>query len=289
MTSLDDSFMTYAPEPPATVEQTPFHSQYAPPVPAEKQRNIVGLIGFITATIGFVFACVPGALIIGWILLPVGFILSIVGLCLNGKKKGLSIAGLIVAVVGTIVGFVVFFAVVATSFDEAFSTGEVSVDQPVAETQPDDVTQEPSAPSEGTRENPFPIGSAITQGDWTTTVNSVNLDANQLISDENPFNESAPEGSTYILVNVTATYNGAKAEGDYPFVSVEYVTPGGNTVSMTDSFAVVPEPFDQMTTLYSGASASGNLSLAVPTEGLTGGVLAIRPHMLGDKVFVAVQ
>lgn len=279
------TFTPEAPQPPAQTQQP----QYAAPVAAAKQKNTVGLIGFIVAIVGLVFACIPGALIVGWVLLPVGFILSIVGLCLSGKKKGLSIAGLIISVVGTIIGFVVFFTVVVTSFDEAFSGGDVTVEQPVTEGAAEGASEEPATPAEGTRENPYPIGTAITQGDWTVTVNSVNLDATQLLADENLFNEAAPEGTTYILVNLTSTYNGTKADGDYPFVSLEYVTPGGNTVSMTDTFAVAPEPFDLMTTLYEGASTTGNMALAVPTEGIADGVLTVTPHMLGDKVFGAVK
>ena len=284
--------MTNAPDAPqsyATPPQPPAQPQYAATAPEAKQKNTVGLIGFIIAVVGFIFACIPGALIVGWILLPVGFILSIVGLCLSGKKKGLSVAGLIISVVGTIVGFVVFFTVVVTGIDEAISGGEITVEQSTTDEKDASADEESAAPAEGTRENPYPIGSAITQGDWTVTVNSVNLDATQALADENLFNEAAPDGSTYILVNVTATYIGADAAGDSPFVSVDYVTAGGNTISMTDTFAVAPDAFPQMTTLYEGASATGNISLAVPTEGITEGVLAVSPHLLGDTVFVAVQ
>ena len=285
--------MTTPQDTPPPVAQPQFQPQYAAPLSVAKQQNTIGLIGFIAAIVGFGFACIPGALIVGWILLPIGFTLSIVGLCLKGKAKGLSLAGLIIAVVGTIVGFVVFFTLIVTSVDQAISGGDVAVEQPVEDVSTDDTvaptTDAPRDPTEGTRNNPYPIGTAITQGDWTVTVNSVNLDANQLIADENTFNEPAPEGSTYMLVNVTATYIGTNADGEYPFVSVDYVTPDGNTISMLDSFALAPESFDQLTTLYEGASTTGNISLAVPAEGITEGVLAVHPHMLGDKVFVAVK
>jgi hypothetical protein len=52
-----------------------------PPSPAgpqgpAKRNNTIGLIGLIASIIGFVFACVPGALIIGWVLLPIAFVLG---------------------------------------------------------------------------------------------------------------------------------------------------------------------------------------------------------------------
>jgi hypothetical protein len=78
------------------------------------------LIALIVSIIGFVFACIPGALIVGWVLLPAAFVLSIVGLCLSGKSKGTSIAAVIISIVGVVVGLVVFFAVVADAFHDAF-------------------------------------------------------------------------------------------------------------------------------------------------------------------------
>ena len=69
--------------------------------------------------LGFVFACIPGALIVGWVLLPIAFVLSLVALFLAGAKWP-AITGLIIAITGTIVGVVVFFVVVSDAFDDAF-------------------------------------------------------------------------------------------------------------------------------------------------------------------------
>jgi hypothetical protein len=40
------------------------------------------------SVVGFVFACVPGALIVGWVLLPIAFILGIVGIDSGWKGQG---------------------------------------------------------------------------------------------------------------------------------------------------------------------------------------------------------
>jgi hypothetical protein len=74
-----------------------------PQAPA-KRTNTIGLIALIVSIIGFVFACVPGALIVGWVLLPMAFVLGIVGVFLSGKAKGTSIAAIIVSIIGTVVG-----------------------------------------------------------------------------------------------------------------------------------------------------------------------------------------
>lgn len=220
--------------------------------------------------------------------------------CLHNSRKTTGIQWFCVSApelafdLSALVGFIVFFTVVATSFDEAFGNGETTVEVPAETVAYEETAEAEEAPVEatpeaGTRENPYPIGSTITQGDWAVTVNGVTLDATEAVANENPFNEVAPEGSAYILVSLTATYNGTDGDGEAPWVSVEYVTAGGNTVNSFDNMAVAPEAFDLMSTLYSGASATGNFVLAAPVDGLTEGVLAITPGMIGDKVFVAVQ
>ncbi|WP_336660810.1 hypothetical protein [Leucobacter sp. USHLN153] len=282
-------------------DATPLPSQPTPNdaiPPARKQKNVLGMVAFVISVVGFVFACIPGALFGGWILLPVAFILSLVSLFVKGKGKALGISALTISVVGTVVGVSVFFFVIASSFEKAFTTGDSSLideldDEIAAELDAEEADEAQSDERDvnraGSRGNPYALGTEITQGDWTVTVNSVNLDANQIIIDENPFNKPALEGSTWILANVTATYTGDNPDGEFPLVLVDYVTPGGNTVSMTDAIAVAPEPFSLVGTLYEGASATGNVPLAVPKEGLSEGLLAITPGMGGEKVFVAVK
>jgi hypothetical protein len=44
-----------------------------------------------------------------------------------------------------------------------------------------------------------------------------------------------------------------------------------------------------MSTLYKGGTVTGNKAIEVPTATAGQGVLAVRPGMLADKTFVAVQ
>lgn len=85
-----------------------------------RKPHVISWVALGLAAIGFVFACIPGALIIGWVLLPISFILSIVAFFLKGMKWP-AIVALVASVVGTIVGVVVFLSVVAGAFDDAFS------------------------------------------------------------------------------------------------------------------------------------------------------------------------
>ncbi|MEV7606535.1 hypothetical protein AB0N65_13945 [Paenarthrobacter sp. NPDC089322] len=253
--------------------------------------NVLGLIALITAVLGFIFACIPGALIVGWILLPIAFVLAIVSLFLKDKAKGMGVAALITSIVGTIVGVVVFFAVVATSFDNAFGSGDTKVVQPSGTAGANAGTAENKpAAGAGTRENPHPIGSTIESDDWRVVINSVTLAATDAVVAANQFNKPPAPGSEYILVNYSATYIGDDPDGQMPaFVSIEYVTATGTTVSGLDSLVVAPESIDSMSTLYKDATATGNKAIEVPTAAADQGVLAVRPGMLADKVFVSVK
>ncbi|MFD0452397.1 hypothetical protein ACFQZK_17625 [Rhodococcus aetherivorans] len=152
-----------------------------------KQKNTVGLIAVITAVIGFVFACIPGALIVGWILLPIAFILGIVGLFQSGKAKGTSIAAVIIAIVGTIVGFIVFFTVVTDAVDEAFGGSDLSVAESNSGDSP--VTSGDSQDAPGSRDNPFPSArrSSTTSG------------TSSLVLHARPVMRSAPKTRSTIL------------------------------------------------------------------------------------------
>ena len=133
---------------------------------AKKPLNVLGLIALITAALGFIFACIPGALIIGWILLPIAFVLALVSLFLKDKPKWTGVTALIVSIVGTIVGFAVFFSVVAASVDNAIGSGDTKVVEPSRDAGSNGgAAEEEPAAKAGTRENPYPIGSVIESDD----------------------------------------------------------------------------------------------------------------------------
>lgn len=262
------------------------------PAKAKKQSNAVGLIALIAAALGFVFACIPGALIVGWILLPIAFVLGLVSLFLRDKTKWMGVTALIVSIVGTVVGFMVFLAAVATSVDNALGSGDTTVLKPSANAGAGNGAAAPKeqAPEAGTRQNPYPIGSVIESRDWRVVINSVNLAATDAVVAANRFNDSPARGSEYLLVNYSVTYIGNDADGEMPaFVSVDYVTADGKTIDGLDKLVLAPESMDTMSTLYTGGTATGNKAIEVPAATAGQGVLAVRPGMLADKVFVAVQ
>jgi len=263
--------------------------------PGKKQRNIVGLIALIVAVVGFIFACIPGALIVGWILLPISFILSIVGLAMSGKTKGTSISALIVSIVGFIVGVLVFLFAVGSAFDEAFDEG-ASASAPDSDSSAaldNDATaatqeQEPVDDAVGARSNPVEMGSTISSSDWDVTVDDFDHDATDAVLSANEFNEEPSDGNSYALAEVTVTYTGEESGTPWADITFAYVTEDGNTVNAYDTMTVAPDPdFSEINELYEGASGSGNLVFEIPQD--DDGVLRVTPGMLADDVFVATE
>ena len=254
-----------------------------------KQRNIVGIIGLVCAIAGLVFSCIPGALIVGWVLLPIGFILGLVGLFLAGKKKGTSIAAVIVSVVGTVVAVAVFAFVVVDSFDEAFNgDGDVSVSGEASDSSENQASADGEDAggenASGSRENPAAIGQVLSNDNWDLTVNSFNPNATAEVSGANPFNEASEPGHQYAVANLTFTYKGEGSEL-VDMLPVAFVAENGTVSRTFDSMAVPPEPA-LSGEVYAGGEATGNVVLQIP-EGQPG-VLRIELGMFGDEVFVAV-
>lgn len=167
------------------------------------------------------------------------------------------------------------------------STPEVDTDPaPADEVEVEEVIEE--APDEGTRENPYPLGSEITDGDWTVVINSVNLDATDAIVGHNEFNEPPEDGNIYILVEATVTYNGTDPQGEVPMTTIDYVTADGNTIDIA-WVDYAETDFTLLDPLYEGASHTGSNAYEVPADTAAEGVLAVAPDMMSDRVFVAVQ
>ena len=269
--------------------------QVAVEPPATKPHPL-GWVALALAVVGFVFACIPGALIVGWVLLPIAFVLAIVGFFLRGKKWPV-ITALVLSVVGTVVGFVVFLTVVSDSVDEAFGDSDVTVSpRAPEESLADDESagsddapapeQEDAAADPGTRENPVPLGTVVSGDDFDVTISSVQLDATDAVMAANQFNEAPPEGSTYALINATVTYTGEES-GFALEVTIDYVTSSGEVLASYDTFAVAPEPQLGLDELYNGGTTTGNVVIAVPAGDT--GLIRVTPGLFADEVFVATQ
>ena len=255
----------------------------APPPAPVKQNNTIGLIALIVAVIGAVFACIPGALVIGWVLLPIALILGIVGACQSGKSKGTSVAAIIVSIVGTVVGVVVFMTVVSDAFGNAFHGSDLSTSPPTPAKSGGNQAPTSTDNGRGSRENPFAIGEPVHTKDWEITLGTPH-EAGAEISAENQFNEPPKPGMQFWIVPVTATYLGEKT-GNLAFgITVKFV--GTDNRTYNDACGVIPDPLNQVGDLYKGGVANGNVCVAVPA-GADG--LWTLTTGFGDPAFFAAK
>lgn len=120
-----------------------------------RTRNTIGLIAMIVAIAGFVFAVMEGAYILGWILLPIGFVLGLVGLFQRDKPKGMAIAAVIISIVGTIAGAIAFMSSMTRIVDETLgssgTTTAVAPASPGVQAQPTQDAAQPTQAADGKR------------------------------------------------------------------------------------------------------------------------------------------
>ncbi|SDC39548.1 hypothetical protein SAMN05216410_1792 [Sanguibacter gelidistatuariae] len=128
------------------------------------------------------------------------------------------------------------------------------------EPTPEPVATTP-APAEGTRANPFAIGEAVGNEDWSVVL-SAPREAGAEVSAENQFNSPPAAGFEFYIVPVSATYTGAETGTAWLDLQVAFV--GSDGVTYSDSCGVIPESLNDVGELYAGGVAAGNACVAVP-------------------------
>ena len=118
--------------------------------PSNPGPNVVGIIALVVAIAGFVFACIPDVMGVAWILLPVAFVLSLVGLFARGAKWP-AVTGLVISIVATVVGIVVFVNALVGSFGDVWDTIDDAIPDATDIPQPGDPApfgepEQPAAP-----------------------------------------------------------------------------------------------------------------------------------------------
>lgn len=88
--------------------------------PPVKQRDLLGLMALTLSIIGFVLACIPASLSVGWIVLGIAFLLGIVGTLKSGQAKNSSIAAIVISVLGMIVSAAIVLFAVSGLFVDLF-------------------------------------------------------------------------------------------------------------------------------------------------------------------------
>lgn len=280
----------------------PPHPSAPAPPPAAKG---MGIAAMVLGIVGLVLAFIPFVGLIGLALGLLAVVLGIVAV-VQRTGRGQGVAGIVtgaasVVVAGAIALMLGLFA--SAVDDERRSRGDVDIvespspaeeDGSGSEQAPDgsaeassgeaaesaesdaaprdetaeEATEDDSGSDEaGGRENPLTLGETAVVDDWEVTIHDVTFDADEQIAAESPVNDSAPEGSSYALIDAEITYTGDGSSTSLLDVGIAYVADSGETHSWTDQFVLTPDELDRSQELYTGGTARGNVAIAVPEDG----------------------
>ena len=96
--------------------QLNFYGAAQPPQPPQRQSNVLGIIAFITALLGFVLTCLPFWFLIDGVVLCTAVILGFIGLFMKDQRNLWPIIALCTAAVGAVLGFIIKIALTVGLF-----------------------------------------------------------------------------------------------------------------------------------------------------------------------------
>lgn len=207
----------------------------------------------------------------------------------------------IVKIVAGVVAVVIVFAAgfsagyekakddVRSVFQDAFSG--MGSETPTATEEP---VEKDVLAEVGTRSNPAPMGTTVLFSDnsgdvWEVTLSDPILNANEIVANENQFNEAPPEGFQYAMVTVTAKYVGKKTGTPSWDLNLSFVTAAGTTHNQGDVSAVIPSSLYDINELYPDAVGVGNIVIAVPSDNVEAGNWTVSAGYGNDKYFYQAQ
>ncbi len=119
----------------------------------------------------------------------------------------------------------------------------------------------PPAEPDGSRQDPFLIGTSVGNDEWTVVLGAPH-EAWDEIRAENRFNEPPEEGMEHWIVPVTATYTGE--ETGLAWIDLEFAFVGEDARTYDDCREVIPDDLMDIDELYEGGVAEGNVCITVP-------------------------
>ena len=252
---------------------------------APPQSNGLGIAALVVGIIAFLTGLIPW---LGLVLASAAIALGIFAL-LRSQRKGFAITGLVLGGVAFLTGLIVtiVFSLVASSPSSDSSADRAPVAVESSEPSPADdaeataspTREESSAPEEpeepatsadGSVEAPFPqpyIATGLLGGEnYSLAARVVAADANAQVEEWNMFNDDAPAGFKYVVVELTMT--GIDPDGVEPSIAewdLYLATDEGNRYS--SEYVIFGEGMPSMSdgpTLYPGNSFTGYTAYIVP-------------------------
>jgi hypothetical protein len=178
----------------------------APQAPAPKSNagKGLGIAALIIAIVALLLCWVPIINNFAAFLGLVSLVLGVVSLVLAAKRngtKGLGIASTVISIVAIVLVFVTQ-AAYSAAIDEISAAVEDAADGERA------VTEEVA---EAAQADALALGESAVVGDYSVAVQSVQLDADELVAAANEFNE--PASGQYVVAELAVEYTGTE-EGD---------------------------------------------------------------------------
>jgi hypothetical protein len=273
----------------------------APPVtvaPPKNGKNGLATASLVIGIIALIGAVIPFVNYMSGLVATVGAVLGLVAVIQKHRRNGTAIAGLIISVAAIILSIALaaaYTAGFAASVADATSTKTLA--KPAAGAPAAEPAAKPAAPAAkavGTRDNPAPIGTTVVVQDagspaWEVTPGKPTLDANALVAKENQFNDKPDAGMVYAMLPVTVKYVGADKATPYTGISIKFVSADGKTHESFDKSVVGPNDLSDVNDMYTGAKATGNVVIMVPTADIAKGTWVVG-SMFGDAdYFYAAQ
>lgn len=168
-------------------------------------------------------------------------------------------------------------------------------DQNAREVSEPQVTEEETQQSSqdsalGSRNTPFDFGQSVTLKDngvdaWEVQFLGINPDAEDVLLEENMFNDPAPEGFVYAMLEIQYTYLGEDRGTPAFDLDLAFVTAEGTTHKSSDVSVVTPNDVFGINELYNGGSAVGNEAIAIPVDSLETGTWRLS-IFIGDEIYI---
>jgi len=149
----------------------------------------------------------------------------------------------------------------------------------------------PASSASGTREDPIPIGTAVSLVDgWQLVVLSVNPDATYAINQANQFAVKPQSGNKFVLARIRATYFGKNSSAFAAGYRLMAIGPSSATYSTFKNDAIrIPNAFPNTATYMSG-SIEGNICWQV--KSFDAGSLVMYDNLTtgtrGDRLYMAL-
>lgn len=145
----------------------------------------------------------------------------------------------------------------------------------------------PGSRHEDSRLAPEPFGQAAEAGEWTVTVTDADLDATDAVLDASSFASEPAAGHQYVLLDFTATYDGAEPASSSQ-IRPDLLT-DANIGFAPNCPTGLDDEFDGFAEVFPGGTLSGSLCYEVPSDEVDGLLAVVQPDPFGDDiVFIAL-